>query len=211
MDASLSPLPKDDPSSASGQVDQWLIRARGGSQSALGLALEAGRKYLLLVANRALDDKLRAKVGASDLVQDTYLEAQRGFGQFRGETEAEFYRWLLGILAHRLANNVRHYRQTKQRDVDRELPAASVDEALSKIEDAAHTPGAAFFARDEQQRVRLALERMDESMRSILIERTWRGDTFAEIAARRNCSADAARKQWIRAVRQMRSLLAQID
>ncbi|MGD9724011.1 MAG: sigma-70 family RNA polymerase sigma factor [Pirellulales bacterium] len=211
MDASLSPLPKDEPSGASGQMDQWLHRARGGSPSALGLALEAGRNYLLLVANRALDDKLRAKVGASDLVQDTYLEAQRDFGQFRGETEAEFYRWLLGILAHRLANSVRHYRYTKRRDIGRELPAASVDEALSRIEDAAATPGAAFFKLEEQRHVRLALARMDERMRDVLIERTWHGDSFAEIAARRGCTAEAARKMWTRAVRQMRKLLSEIE
>jgi RNA polymerase sigma-70 factor (ECF subfamily) len=211
MDTSLSPPPKDDPSNGRAHVDQWLQRARGGSQSALGLAMEAGRKYLLLVANRALDDKLRAKVGASDLVQDTFAEAQRGFGQFRGQTEAEFYRWLLGILANRLANSVRHYRYTKGREIGRELPAAAVEEALSRIEDEAATPGTAYLVLEEQRRVRLAMERMVESMRSVLIERTWRGDSFAEIAARRGCSADAARKLWIRAVREMRDLLGQVE
>jgi RNA polymerase sigma-70 factor (ECF subfamily) len=211
MDASLSQQTNDDPSGASGQVDEWLSRARGGSQSALGLALEAGRKYLLLVANRALDDKLRAKFGASDLVQDTYLEAHRDFGQFRGETQAEFYRWLLGILAHRLANSVRHYRYTKQRDVGRELPAESIEAALSRIEDEAATPGALFLARDEARRVQMALERMDEHFRSALVERTWRGDSFAQIAARRDCTPEAARKLWARAVRQMRKLLAEIE
>jgi RNA polymerase sigma-70 factor, ECF subfamily len=210
MDAAPAPLSNDNPSGASGQVGQWLYHARGGSQSALGLALEAGRKYLLLLANRTLDDKLRSKVGASDLVQDTYLEAQRDFGQFRGATEAEFYRWLSGILAHRLANTVRHYRYTQGRDIDRELPAA-VEAALNRIEDEAATPCTALLASDEQQQVRMALERMDESLRSILIERTWRGDSFVDIAARRNCSADAVRKLWIRAVRQMRVLFDDIE
>jgi RNA polymerase sigma-70 factor, ECF subfamily len=211
MDASLSGPSKDDSTEAFGQVDQWLRRARGGSQSALGLALEAGRKYLLLVANRALDDRLRPKVGASDLVQDTYLEAQRDFGQFRGQTEAEFYGWLLGILAHRLANAVRHYRYTKGRNIDRELPAASVEQALSRIADEAATPGATFSAYEEQEQVRMALERMEESSRSILVERTLRGDSFADIAARRGCTADGARKLWVRAVREMRLLLAHIE
>lgn len=210
MDTSLSPAPTDEPSSV-GQIDQLLSRARNGSQAALGQALEAGRKYLLLMANRALDDKLRDKLGASDLVQDTYLEAQRSFGQFRGQTEAEFYRWLLGILAHRLANTVRHYRYTKGRNINRELSAGDVELAFSQIEDDSRTPGTAFFARDEQQQVQMALARLDESMRSILIERIWRGESFAEIAARHGCTPDAARKRWIRAVRAMRVLLDQIE
>jgi hypothetical protein len=46
-------------------------------------------------------------------------------------------------LPHRLANAVRHYRHTQGRDIDRELPAAAVEEALSKIEDEAATPGRA--------------------------------------------------------------------
>jgi RNA polymerase sigma-70 factor (ECF subfamily) len=163
------------------------------------------------VANRALDDRLRAKVGASDLVQDTFADAQRGFGQFRGHTEAEFYSWLLSILTHRLANTVRHYRNTQQRDVRRELPGASVEEALSRIEDEAATPGTTCLALEEQRHVRLALERMDEPMRSILIERTWRGESFAAIGARRGTTADGARRGWIRAVRKMRTLLAEIE
>jgi len=210
MDTSLSPAPTDEPSSV-GQIDRLLRRARNGSESALGQAMEAGRKYLLLMANRALDDKLRGKLGASDLVQDTYLQARRSFGQFRGQSEAEFYRWLLGILAHRLAATVRHYRYVQGRNIDRELPAGDVELALRQIEDDSPTPGTAFFARDEQQQVRVALARMDESLRSVLIERTWRGETFAEIAARHGCTPDAARKRWIRAVRAMRVLLDQIE
>lgn len=211
MDTPSAPLSKDEPSSASDLVDRWLRQARDGSPSALGLALEAGRKYLLQVANRSLDDRLRAKVAASDLVQDTYLAAQRDFGQFRGATEAEFYRWLLAILAHRLANTVRKYRYSKGRDIVRELPGAAVEEALSKIADAAATPFAAVLARDEQRRVQIALEQMPEPMRSVLIERTWHGDSFVDIAARRGCTADAVRKTWVRAVRKMRHLLAGID
>jgi DNA-directed RNA polymerase specialized sigma24 family protein len=50
---------------------------------------------------------------------------------------------------------------------------------------------------------------MNEAKRSVLIERIWHGNSFAEIGARRNCTADAARHLWIRAVREMRNLLAQ--
>ena len=211
MDPSLSPAPQEGSSALGEHLEAWLADARRGSSSALGRALEAGRKYLLLVANRALDDKLKAKLGPSDLVQDTFADAHRDFGQFRGTTEKEFYRWLLGILAHRLANTVRRYRQTQSRDVGRELPLQSVEVALSRMDDEAITPGTIFVEREEQRRVRLALERLGEPWRSILVERTWQGAPFAEIGARRNRSADAARKMWARAVREMRNVLATIE
>ena len=55
----------------------YVTTARGGSREALGEALESCRAYLLLVANRELDDDLQAKGAPSDLVQETFLEAQR--------------------------------------------------------------------------------------------------------------------------------------
>jgi RNA polymerase sigma-70 factor (ECF subfamily) len=190
-----------------GQVDDWLREARDGSRSALGRALEAARVYLLLVANRALDDKLKAKVGASDLVQDTFVEAQRDFDRFRGETRDDFHAWLVGILANRLANNVRRYRQTQGRDVDREIPPEAVEAALSRLRDETATPGADAVFREEQHRVQAALEQMPEELRSLLIERTWQGLSFAEIGHRRAISSEAARKLWARAVRQMHKTL----
>ena len=57
----------------------WLQAARDGSREAMGNLLEACRAYLLLVANRELAADLRAKGGASDLVQDTFLEGHRNF------------------------------------------------------------------------------------------------------------------------------------
>jgi RNA polymerase sigma-70 factor (ECF subfamily) len=223
MDASLSPLPKkqepaygektsDEATAANpGQVDHWLCQAREGSQSALGWALEAARTYLLLFANRALDDKLKAKVGASDLVQDTFADAQRDFGQFRGHTQAEFYAWLIGILSHRLANNVRHYRLTQGRNVDRELPQQAIEAAIARLREETATPGAAAVAREDQLRVQQALGRLSEPLRSVLVERTWQGASFTEIGASRNLSAEAARKLWARAVREMHKRLLDLE
>ncbi len=192
-------------------VEDWLRDARDGSTSALGKALDAARKYLLVVANRSLDDKLKVKVGASDLVQETYVCAYRGFQEFRGQNEQEFYGWLMAIMANRLCDRIRHFRRTKSRNIDCELPLASVEAALSVLSDEAATPGARVIANDEQRRVRLALEQLKEPHRSVLIERTWHGAGFAEIGARLGCSADAARKTWTRAVCVLEQLLAEIE
>ena len=76
--------------------------------------------YLLLVANDSLDSDLRPKVGTSDLVQDTFLEAHQDFSHFHGTGERELLAWLTKILTNRLCNNVRHYRGTLKRDIERE-------------------------------------------------------------------------------------------
>ena len=69
-----------------------------------GSWFEACRTYLLLVANRELPSDVRPKVGASDLVQDTFLDCHRSFGLFKGDTEAGLLAWLRPHLA------VQHFR-----------------------------------------------------------------------------------------------------
>jgi RNA polymerase sigma-70 factor, ECF subfamily len=85
-------------SQESGLVQQLIMEARLGSQPSLGRMLESCRQYLLLVANQELRPELQGKVGASDLVQESFLEAQRDFAGFEGQTEAELLAWLRRIL-----------------------------------------------------------------------------------------------------------------
>src|SRR5262249_14287737 len=81
---------------------QLLAAARGGSREALGEALESCRAYLLYVAQREMAPELQAKGGASDLVQETFLDAQRDFDRFRGATEEELLAWLRRLLVHKM-------------------------------------------------------------------------------------------------------------
>ncbi len=70
-------------------ADRQLADARAGSREALGGLLEGCRRYLLAIAERQLDPELKSKGGASDLVQETFLEAQRDFARFQGTSPEE--------------------------------------------------------------------------------------------------------------------------
>src|SRR5262249_21485567 len=95
---------------SSADAAQWLPAARQGSREALGRLLEACRDYLLLVANKELDPQLQPKGGASDLVQQTFLEAQRDFARFAGNSEEELLAWLRRLLLNNLGDFTRRYR-----------------------------------------------------------------------------------------------------
>jgi RNA polymerase sigma-70 factor (subfamily 1) len=85
----------------------------------IGMGLERFRAYLRLLAGLQLGPRLRGKVDASDLVQQTLLEAYEKREQFRGSSEGEHLAWLRCILAHNLADMLRAFDQEK-RDVKRE-------------------------------------------------------------------------------------------
>ena len=96
-------------------------------------ALERYRAYLHLLATLQLDRRLQAKVEASDIVQQTLVQAIGGWDQFRAETEAAKVAWLRKILANQLANAFRDLRRQK-RDVRRERSIeASVEESASRL------------------------------------------------------------------------------
>src|SRR5215471_18013306 len=97
--------------------EHLLPLARKGDGDALGLLLEIYRSYLTLLTRYQIGRRLQGKVDAADVVQETFLEAHRDFGQFRGTTEAELTSWLRQVLARNLAGLIEHYFAAQRRDV----------------------------------------------------------------------------------------------
>src|SRR5438445_8766187 len=78
------------------------------------------RHYLKVLADVQLGRHLRTKCEASDLVQQTLLEAHRDFARFTGKHEGELLAWLRRILANNLYNEAR-YHAAQQRAAAREV------------------------------------------------------------------------------------------
>jgi RNA polymerase sigma-70 factor, ECF subfamily len=176
---------------------RWLPAAREGSAEALGRVLEACRTYLCLVAERELDPTLRGKGGVSDLVQETLFEAARDFGQFHGTSNAELRAWLRRLLLNNLLSFTRRYRQTGKRQVDREVPLS---------DPSAHSPSPSghAMAHEQSEAIRLALERLPEHYRRVLLLRYEQKQSFDRIGAELGLSDNAARKLWVRAVKRLK-------
>jgi RNA polymerase sigma-70 factor (ECF subfamily) len=201
--------PPRQPPNPPGQ-DPLVAAARAGSSEALGTLLEKFRQYLLLVANERLTPELRPKAGASDLVQDTLLEAQRDFGQFHGRSPEEVLAWLRQILVNNLANFERRYRGTDKRDVAREFPLdASDPDSAPAGQLAAYTPSPSSDAirREEEAAVLAALDRLPQRYRQVIHWRHKENHSFEEIGDLLHRSPDAARMLWFRAVRHLQKEL----
>jgi RNA polymerase sigma-70 factor, ECF subfamily len=196
--------------SASGGVpnsDRILTDARAGSPQALGHALEAYRGYLLLMAEKKLGADVRSKAGASDLVQETFLEAQRDFGRFRGKTRREFRVWLRRILLHNVGVFTSQYRDTGKRDVAREVGLAGAGwKSGPDVDVAASTasPSAKLAACEQAQALRAAIDRLPDDYRRAITLRFDGSLTFEQIGQELGRSEEAARKLWVRAMEYLR-------
>jgi len=189
-----------------GGVAQWLAAARAGSREALGQVLEAARQYLLSIARQEFDPDLRAKNSPSDVVQETFVEAQRDFGQFQGDTEAELLAWLRQLLLHRVGKLRRRYRDTQKRRLAREVALGgddSTDGPAGGLAANTLSPSGQAMEHEEDQALREALGRLPEDYRRVITLRYQEQLPFEQIGELLQRSPDAARKLWARAVERL--------
>lgn len=186
---------------------QSLERARRGSPEALGQVLELCRRYLLQIANAELDPHLQAKLGASDVVQETFLEAQRIFDRFDGNSPDELRAWLRAILLNKVSDQDRHFRGTAKRDLAKEVVLGT--SAVGPLEPQVPTPTPSNVMMQQERAVALtaALDRLPSHYRQVIVWRQIEDLSFEEMADRLDRSVDAVRKLWWRAIQQLQEEL----
>jgi RNA polymerase sigma-70 factor (ECF subfamily) len=190
-------------------LTELLALARGGDEKALGRLLETFRPYLLAIANRELGAELRGKGGASDLVQETFAEAVRGLGDFRGQSEGELVAWLRQVLLHNVANFSRQFNVAAKRQVAREvsLDNSSRRELKNGLASALPSPSDRALRDEDVRRLRAALERLPSPYREVIVWRNLERLAFAEIGRRLGRTEKAAQKLWSRAIRALQQSL----
>jgi RNA polymerase sigma-70 factor (ECF subfamily) len=178
--------------------------------SPAGLLLERHREYLHLVARLHLDPRLRGKLDASDVVQETLLKAHLYQEQFRGQSEAEQAAWLRRILANTLSDALREFGRAK-RDVVREqaLLGALRDSEVSVRSLAATTPSPSAQAMryEDLQRLGAALERLPEDQRVVVELHHLQGWSVADVAVHLDRSEAAVAGLLRRGLKQLRAQL----
>jgi RNA polymerase sigma-70 factor, ECF subfamily len=189
--------------------EQLLRLARSGNGASLGRLLERYRNYLALLARLQIGKRLQGKIGPSDLVQETFLEAHRDFPQFRGGSETEFANWLRQILAMNLANLVRHYYGTQRRNVRLERELAVDLDRSSRVLDrglvaAQSSPSQQAARREQAVLLADALDRLPKDYREVIILRHLEGLTFPEVARRLDRTLDSVEKLWARGLARLR-------
>ncbi|MGO9923384.1 MAG: sigma-70 family RNA polymerase sigma factor [Isosphaeraceae bacterium] len=188
-----------------------LVQARDGDAAAQGQLLELYRNYLRLMARTLINQPLRIRLDASDLVQETFLKAHREFSGFLGSTEPELVAWLRQILVRSLADQVRQHR-AKRRDYRREEPMEVLLDRSSlaiqaQLATPLSSPSAHSSKREQAVLLADALEKMPADYREVFLLRNLERIPFDEIARRMNRSSGAVRMLWARAIKKLSQFL----
>ena len=177
--------------------------------------LERFRNYLLLLARLKLDRKLRSKLDASDVVQQTLLEAHEALASCRGEDLAVQAVWLRQILARNLANAVRDLTRAK-RDVRKERSLqVDLDNSASQIEGwlraQQSSPSQKLERHERALQLAEALAQLPEAQRDAVMLRHFQGLSLADIAEQLDCTTAAVTGLLHRGLKNLRNSLADLE
>lgn len=193
--------------------ESLLMAAQAGAEGSLGRLLQLYSNYLHLLAMGRLDDRVRARVSASDVVQETMFEAHRDFHQFAGRSPGEFLGWLRKILVNNLARLVERHVLAEKRDVRREVSLDEIGVAVDRsaaclaalLQEDVVSPSS--HAQTQEQIVLMAdsLAELPPDYREVILLRHLEGMPFNEIGAKLGRSSGAVRMLWLRAIEQLRA------
>ena len=195
--------------------EELLLAARAGDSESLGRLLQIYWNYLKLLASTKIDRKLHARFSASDVVQEAFLDAHRGFAQFRGETEREFRAWLRQIFVNKLWQLVQQHARAEKRNVHCEASLKAIGAAIGRstarlesiLEASITSPSAGACRRENTVILADQIAGLPEDYREVLVLRHLEGLPFEQVAERMGRSSGAVRMLWMRALEQLRQLL----
>jgi RNA polymerase sigma-70 factor (ECF subfamily) len=139
------------------------------------------------------DPRLRTKMDDSDLVQQTFLQAHRALGDFRGKTEEELAAWLRQI--RNLTHAARDYRRVKRNVAREKSIQAAVDESSARLEAwlvaELPTPSQRVQREEDLFRLAAAVERLPPAQREAIELHYWQHQTLSEVAQQLGRSSSA--------------------
>jgi RNA polymerase sigma-70 factor (ECF subfamily) len=189
-------------------MSELLCRARAGDEDALGTLLQRYRPQLQAMAQRQLESAVKPRVSASDVVQQTCLEAHRDLPGFRGETEPEFVAWLRRILSNNLAQTVQQHVFTAKRTTDKER-RLETDDSTGNPQPISptSTPSAKVRRQETEEELLAAIDRLPEDQREAVRVRHLQGRSLKQLAEHFGRSEVAVAGLLKRGMQKLRHLL----
>ena len=188
-------------------ISDWqtlIEKARDGDDDALGQLVSRVYQYLIHIVRGEQNVCFQSKFGASDIVQQSMIEAHQSFQQFNGCTEVELRGWLRVIVLNNLIDNTRKYRLSSGRDVTRETSIEGLNESL---ENSCNSPSCQIKRQESDEDLIDALQRLPERQRIVVVARHRYGHSYRQIAAELGTTEVAARKLWSRGIQNLKDSL----
>jgi RNA polymerase sigma-70 factor (ECF subfamily) len=194
------------------ETQELLAQAKAGDRAAIEGLLARHRQALRRMVDLRMDQMVRRRVDASDIVQDVLVEANRRLADYLKNPVMPFHLWLRQMAQDRLIDAHRRHRGAARRSIDREQPlAATVDQSThdlaAALADPQLTPASEAMWHELQRRFQAAVEELDGQDREVILMRHFEYLSNSDVAAALGLSEAAAGMRYLRAMRRLRERL----
>jgi RNA polymerase sigma-70 factor (ECF subfamily) len=169
------------------------------------------RTYLRLLAEAHLDQRFHGKLEASDVVQQTLMEAYEKREQFAGQSEAQLAGWLRQTLIHNVGDAIRRLGRVR-RDISRERSLeAAIENSFSRAEQwlasAQTSPSQQAVRSEELLQLADSLAELPDAQREAVVLHHLQGWSLMELAAHMGRSESAVAGLLHRGLKRLRELV----
>jgi RNA polymerase sigma-70 factor (ECF subfamily) len=199
----------------SAETARLIGQARAGDPAALNELFARHRERLRRMVEMRLDRRLQGRVDASDVIQESFLDAARKLDDYLHEPKLPLFLWLRLVVGERLLKVHRQHLGAQMRDAGREvslyreaLPAASSAALAAHLLGRHTSPTQAAVRAERLLRLQEALNALDPIDREILSLRHFEELTRAEAAQALGIEEAAAAKRYVRALKRLKDTLA---
>jgi RNA polymerase sigma-70 factor (ECF subfamily) len=191
-------------------TQELLDRAKQGDARAFEALFQRHRGRLRQVIVFRMGRRLAARADASDVLQETYLEAFRRLPKYLEQQDMPFYLWLRWIAKEKVMALYRRHLGADKRAIDREIPLLPPDSSaqfVSGVIGGGPSPSQQLAKAELAERLRMALVKLEQDERDLILWRHFEQLSIRETAQLLHISEAAASKRYIRALERLRELL----
>ena len=193
--------------------DSDIVRLRDSGEDGLAAALAAHHDRLERIVDLRIDPRLAARVDPADVLQETFLEAQKRLARYLDQPSVPLFVWLRGVTLDTLIHVHRRH-LAKMRDAGLEVSLHTGAQphvssiALAGWLVADLTSPSQVAMRDEAAaKVAEALDSMDDIDREVLILRHFEQLSNDEVAGVVGVKKAAASRRYTRALKRFREVM----
>jgi RNA polymerase sigma-70 factor, ECF subfamily len=198
-------------------IEELGRRLRAGDPQALAELFCRDRERLWRLVHFRLAEPLRGRLEPDDVLQEAFLAANQRLKHYADSPATSPFIWLRMIVNQTLVDLHRQHLGAQRRDAGREvsLDAASCGQATSasvaiQLVGALTSPSRAAARADVLGLVQAAIGQMDPLDREVLALRHFEELTNSEVAEALGIAQKAASIRYVRALRRLKEILAQV-
>jgi RNA polymerase sigma-70 factor (ECF subfamily) len=161
-----------------------------------------------------MNPRLRGRLDASDVIQDTFMEVHSRLDEYRERNNMPFFLWVRFLAGQKLTQMHRRHLGAGQRDARRELPdalrsmpGATTATLAGCLMSSGITPSEVAMRLEDEERLVEVLDGMRELDREVLALRHFEGLSNLEVAALLEIEPSAASRRYVRALARMQEKL----